>query len=115
MSETSDIVTPLIKTLNGDPTQPRKYPGIPGCYAYRIFCGRARVRGGVVHGAPTGTPDVGAVIAGKPVFFEAKLPGELPSGDQMDAHRALARAGARVHVVTSVREALDVVRDLLSS
>lgn len=105
VSESTQVTSPLIKALNG----------IPGVYSYRIQCGSPRVRGGVLHGAPTGTPDIGAIVAGRAVFFECKLTGNVPSGDQVEAHRRLRSAGAKVYVVTSVHEALDVVRDLLSS
>lgn len=104
MSETSDIVTPAIRALNG----------IPGVYAYRIFTGVAKVRGGAIHGAPLGCPDVGVVIRSRAVFFEAKETGKGASVGQADAHEYLRRAGAEVHVIYSVHEAIDVVREILS-
>lgn len=104
MNETSSIVTPLIKALNG----------IPGVFAHRVLSGNAAVRGGRVHGAEKGTPDVHVTVRGMSLWFEAKLAksGRV-SPEQLAQHARLRRAGARVEVVTSVAEGIATVREIL--
>jgi hypothetical protein len=99
MSETSTIVTPLVKALNE----------LPGCWAMRVNAGR---RGGVAL-APKGTPDVHATVRGWSLWFEAKKPGQKAKPEQEATHTALRAAGAFVFVVESHRAGLDVAREFL--
>jgi len=103
MSETSTIVTPALSALNG----------IPGVWARRLQSGQVKVRGAWMHLGAKGAPDFFAVVRGKAVFFEAKLPKELVTEVQLSEHGRIRRAGGVVHVVRSVREAVDVVRAML--
>lgn len=106
MSETSSIVTPLIKALNA----------VPGVFAHRVFTGTAAVRRGYLHGAEKGTPDIHVTVRGMSLWFEAKAPkGGRVSPEQLEQHERLRRAGARVEVVTSVAEGIAVVREVLGS
>ena len=103
MSETSTIVTPALCALNG----------IPGVWARRLQSGQVKVRGAWMHLGAKGAPDFFAVVRGRAVFFEAKLAGEKTTPEQVAEHRRIARAGAQTFVVRSVREAVDVVREML--
>lgn len=65
-----------------------------------------------VHGGPyqaAGLPDVVCVSRGHVVFLEVKRPGGKVSRIQERVHAQLRSAGACVHVVESVDEALDMV------
>jgi hypothetical protein len=103
MSETSEIVGPVIEALNA----------IPGVIAYRIFTGRLAYYGRYIAGAPKGFPDIGAVIAGSAIFLEAKLGSEPVPRHQLELHEHLRRAGARVHVVRNVSDAIHIAKDAL--
>jgi len=106
MSETSEIVGPAIKALNA----------IPGVVAYRVFTGKAKVRGGYVNGAPEGFPDIGVVIRGRPIYLEAKLEaGGITSLEQLKMHDRLRRAGAEVHLIKSVGAAIAVAQKALGN
>lgn len=81
-----------------------------GVYALRINSGAIRTeRGGMVRGAPAGTPDVLCIVGGRAVFLEVKRPGNKPTALQLEMHARLRAAGATVVVVTSVDEALEAV------
>jgi hypothetical protein len=68
MSETSDVVRPLLAALEA-----------LGIECHRIHCGKARVRGGFLHLNKPGKPDIGGVLPGGRAFYvEAK-------GDHRDA------------------------------
>lgn len=54
-----------------------------------------------------GDPDVTGSISGRHVEIEVKEPGEEPTAIQRERHRIWRRAGARVVVVESVKEALE--------
>lgn len=103
MSETSTIVTPSIKALNG----------IPGVLAYRVHSGRVKVVGGWMHLGPAGFPDIGCCINGLSVFLEAKLPGKKPTSQQLSTHLWLRKSGAFVYTIESVHDALDIARRFL--
>lgn len=105
MSETSTVVRPILDALNG----------VPGCVAYRIHSGKVKVRGGWMHLAEEGTPDIGCVVRGVPVFFEAKAPKGLVSERQLEWHGQARRAGAFVFIVRSPASAVDVVRKILAN
>ena len=104
MSETRDVVRPTLDLLNG----------IPGVYAFRIHSGRVKVRRGYMHLAAPGTPDIGAVVRGVPVFFECKSARGRVSDEQREAHYRISRAGGSVVVVKRPSAAVDVVRNILS-
>jgi hypothetical protein len=105
MSETSEIVAPTIAALNK----------IPGVVAYRIFTGSLAYFGRYISGARKGFPDIGAVIAGRAIFFEAKTETGKVSNEQERLHDRLQRAGARVHVIRSVADALHIAKDALGA
>lgn len=103
MSETRDVVRPTLEILNG----------IPGVIAYRIQSGKVRVRGGWMHLAEPGTPDIGCMVRGLSVFFEAKAPRGVLSDEQLRWHERARRAGAIVVVIRKPSTALDEVRKIL--
>lgn len=103
MSETSQIVTPAIDALNA----------IPRVWARRLHSGKVKVRGAWMHLGDAGAPDFFALVDGRPIFFEAKLPKGLVTEEQIAEHGRIRRAGGTVHVVRSVREVMDVVRVVL--
>lgn len=105
MSETSDVTTPLVKAINR----------IPFCRAHRVLSGTAPTRGGYIHGADAGFPDICAVAAGTALYLETKTPEGKLSVEQKKLHGQLRRAGAAVATVRSVREGLSVVRGILDS
>ena len=81
-----------------------------GVYAIRLNSGAIKTeRGGLVRGAPAGTPDVLCIIGGRAVFFEVKRPGKKATALQEEMHARLRAAGATVAVVTSIDEALEVL------
>lgn len=104
MTETHDVVRPTLDLLNG----------IPGVIAYRIHSGKAKVRGGWIHLADPGTPDIGATVKGLAVFFEAKAAKGLVSEEQLEWHARARRAGAMVFVIRRPSTAVDVVRKILN-
>lgn len=102
MSEQSDITSPLLKAL-------RKLPGV---WAMRVHSGSAR--GGKQHLAPDGTPDIFALIKGRPVFFECKVAHEQMSPDQQSQQIHISRAGGFCLCVRSMPQAMKAVRKFLS-
>ncbi len=78
-----------------------------GFHVERIQTGTHRVRGGYLHCASNGTPDLYILGFG---FAEVKLPGESLNEDQEAWHRRARLAGDRVEVVSSLAEALRIVR-----
>jgi len=101
MSETSDVVTPTLKAL-------RKLPYV---WATRLHSGSAR--GGKQQLSPVGSPDLLAIVRGVPVFLEAKSETGKLRDSQTEQAMLLRAAGAVVHTVRSVAEAMDVVRRYL--
>ena len=71
----------------------------------RVQTGMVRVRGGWMHLANDGTPDLWTPLG----WLEVKRPGEEPDPEQKQWHARAEAWGVRVAVVTSVREAVDVV------
>lgn len=57
-----------------------------------------------------GVPDISFFVDGRTFFLEVKRPGKRPSAIQADMARRLRWAGAKVDVVHSKKEALDLVR-----
>ena len=69
------------------------------------------MQGGRVHLAPKGTPDlIGVLPGGRFLGLEVKRPGQKPTEVQLQWQRDLIAKGAVCAVVTSVQEAVDVVR-----
>lgn len=104
MSETADIVSPLIESLNA----------IPGVWARRMHSGKVRARGGYVYLGATGAPDIFALVRGRALFLEAKLPKGLVTEAQLAEHGRIRQAGGVVVVVRSVRDGIDAVREMLA-
>lgn len=102
MSETSDIVTPIIRRLEARGYKPE-----------RVQSGTAR--GGRTRLAPPGTPDIHVTIAGRCVYLEAKTAVGKVSEVQHRRHAELRRQGARVEVVRSVAEAELIVARVLAA
>lgn len=101
--ETRDVVRPTLECLNG----------IPGVIAYRIHSGKVKVRGGWMHLAPEGTPDIGCTVRGLAVYFECKSDDGEVSEEQRDWHARARRAGALVFVIRKSSAAVEEVRKLL--
>ena len=76
-------------------------------------CGRLKVRGGWVYGAPNGTPDRLVLLdGGSVVWVEVKKPGGVLSQAQLDWHReARERWGHRVEVADNAQDAISAVLD----
>lgn len=96
MSETSEIVTPLVKAINA----------IPDCFALRVNAGKVAVRGGWMHLAPEDTADIIGHVRGRFFAFECKVPGKKPDAGQEAFLERQGRAGCLVAAVTSVTEGL---------
>jgi hypothetical protein len=101
VSETSSIVSPLLKALNG----------LPYVWATRLHSGSAR--GGRQQLCKPGTPDVLAVVRGTPVFFEGKAADGRVSDAQIEQAALIEAAGGIVYVPRSFPEAMAVVREIL--
>lgn len=71
-----------------------------------------KVHGGAMMMA--GLPDIIACVDGKFIGLETKMPDkrENVSPRQRYVHDKIINSGGKVFIVTSVREAVDVVRDL---
>lgn len=78
-----------------------------GRLVIRIQSGRVRVKGGWMHLAPTGTPDLYVVGWG---WLETKLENTKPSAEQLRMHARLRSAGERVEIIRTPSEALSAVR-----
>lgn len=99
MNETREITSIAVKALNR----------VPDVAAYRMNSGVVPTRGGFMHGAPAGTPDILAIVLGHAVWIETKTPvGEL-SETQKTEHRRLQRLGHLVFVARSSHEAVEFV------
>jgi hypothetical protein len=77
-----------------------------GRHVVRIQCGRVKVRGGWMHLAPTGTPDLYVLGWG---WLETKMDKTKPSPDQLAMHDRIRRAGELVAVVRTPAEAIRAV------
>lgn len=79
----------------------------------RLNPGIVRVKGGVMHGPPKGTPDRLAVLpGGRVVWLEVKHPDAKPRKDQehqLQMHERLRAMGHEVAVVRSMQEALSAI------
>ena len=79
-------------------------------HVWRHQSGRVRVRGGWMHLAPSGSPDIVGYMRGTGRFLgiEVKLPGELPTAIQVTWRDAIQKAGGIAAVVWSVDDAIQV-------
>lgn len=79
-----------------------------GVMVERVQCGAHRVRGGYLHCAKAGTPDLWTEFG----WLEVKRDGKAKCRASQELWHARAhRHGVRVAVVSSVAEALAVVRE----
>jgi len=79
-----------------------------GIWCIRVQAGIHRVRGGTLHCAERGTPDLCLPGLG---WLEVKTEEGEPSPDQLAWHSRAAREGVRVAVVRSVEQAVRIVRE----
>jgi hypothetical protein len=100
VNETRSITAPLAEAINA----------IPGCKAYRILCGTVPTKGGWIHGAEEGTPDLMCSILGRTVYHETKTPIGKLSDVQKRRHAELAAAGNLVFVPRSALEGIRLTR-----
>ena len=98
MSETSTIVTPLLKALNG----------IPGVICLRLHAGTTPVRGGYIRQNEKGTPDL-LVLLPEPLFIECKLPGEKLSAEQLRFRGRAQKNGITVETAFDVHQGIGLV------
>jgi hypothetical protein len=83
------------------------------CHVWRQQSGQVRARRGFVHLAPRGSSDVVGYLldgSGRHLALEVKLPDEQPTDIQRATLARVAAAGGVAGVVTSVGEALSLVR-----
>jgi hypothetical protein len=78
-----------------------------GRFVVRVQSGVVRVRRGMMHLAPKGTPDLYVLGFG---WLETKTDKGKLSPDQVRIHALIRAAGERVEVVRDVAEALEAVR-----
>jgi hypothetical protein len=100
VNETADITSPLIDSINA----------IPGCVARRQHAGRVKVRGGWMHLGAEGWPDILAIVRGRVLMIETKVPGGQPSPAQIACHARLRACGAQVEICRSVPGGMAIVR-----
>lgn len=81
-----------------------------GVWVERIQSGQHRVRGGVLHCASPGTPDL--FLPALNVWLEVKTESGRLKASQIAWHARAKATGVRVVVVRSVREALAAVVDV---
>ncbi len=86
----SDLVKDVIKSICAEPE----------CWARKVHGGP--------HGA-AGEPDVDAVVRGRSVKLEGKMPGKVPTPGQYAAMRRWSRAGALVGWFTTLDEAWSII------
>jgi len=111
MSDETDLQRAILETLRA-----------LGLTVWRNQSGTVRVRGGFMHMAPEGTPDIiGYLADGRLLGIEVKLPGKEKRNtkperrEKQAAWRAKARAaGCVVGQVTSVGEAVLLVRGAMA-
>lgn len=82
---------------------------LAGVVVARTQAGRVRARGGWVHLAPEGWPDLTGYLPphGRMLALEVKRPGEKPSPAQVEWRAKALTAGVLAAVVHSPQEALD--------
>lgn len=80
-----------------------------GVAAIRVQSGRVRARGGYVHAAPPGTPDL-LLEMFRTSMLEIKTSSGRLSLVQENRHAELEQRGVRIAVVRSVAGALEVVQ-----
>lgn len=98
MSE-QDIVRAILNALR-----------LQGACAWRQHSGTVKVRGGYMHSGEKGLPDVGCIVPprGRYLGLEVKTKTGKVSEDQVKWAEEAAVFGARVAVVRSAQEAVDV-------
>lgn len=102
MSETSDIVSPILDAL--------KQAGI---FAMRMNSGKMRVRGGYVHLCPVGTPDIVIYPCGRvPVWIECKVLSKKLRQSQIEMRVKLKALGHRVVVAFSLDDIIPLINEL---
>jgi len=79
-----------------------------GIWVIRVQAGIHRVRGGTLHCAEPGTPDLCLPGLG---WLEVKAQGGALEASQVAWHQRATREGVNVAVVRSVSEAVQVVRE----
>lgn len=79
-----------------------------GIQPIRVQSGRVRVKGGMMHCAPTGTPDFLVMVPphGRCLWLEVKAPDGTESDEQIEFARKATRLGAVVRTVRTPAEAL---------
>ena len=80
-----------------------------GVWCIRVQAGVHRVKGGVLHCAEPGTPDLHLPALG--AWLEIKTPKGALEDSQVAWHRRATREGVKVAVVRSVSEAVGVVME----
>jgi hypothetical protein len=80
-----------------------------GVWVIRVQAGIHRVRGGTLHCAESGTPDLMLPALG--AWLEVKTQGGALEASQVAWHQRATREGVRVAVVRSVAEAVSAVRE----
>ena len=88
----------------------RKALTLAGLWVIRLNSGSSRVRGGYIHGAPVGTPDL-LIVAPVYGWLEVKMPGKYPTAEQRAWHDRAEKEKVRVATVRSVEDALRTVQD----
>lgn len=79
---------------------------VAGYWVERIFAGEAPTRGGYIHGASDGTPDLLVIGKGWSGFGEVKLPGEELRDNQIEWHVKATDLGHNVAVWTCPADAI---------
>jgi hypothetical protein len=88
-----------------------------GVRAIRVQSGIVKVRGGWMHLAPEGTPDIMICVPpnGRALFLEVKTRRGKESGGQTTRAQELRALGALVHTVRSVEEAVAAYREAMGA
>ena len=79
-----------------------------GYWVLRIQAGQHRVKGGVLHCAEAGTPDL--FLPALNLWLEVKLPKGPTKPSQVAWHARAAKEGVTVVVVRSLADAVEAVR-----
>lgn len=84
-----------------------------GIIAFRVHSGKVKVRGGWMHLAPEGTPDIVAIVPphGRFLGLEVKTEDGVERPGQLDFAKGARRHGAAVVTVRSAVEAIRAWHD----